>query len=147
MPRKDATTSESPSENQEEYASENDEQNDVMFKEKHCIICNQSFSKPSNLKAHISGVHSKTKHICPHEDCSDDLTTSSSLRRHIRRKHGEDFEQLNTLISEQEYIVKDGYYVRSDGAKLAKITRLTALINQQNNEIQELEKEYSELTK
>ncbi|XP_055307812.1 UPF0746 protein DDB_G0281095-like [Sitodiplosis mosellana] len=111
-----------------------------------CNQCNRSFSKQSNLNAHIKSAHLQTKYLCPDDDCSDDFTTSSSLRRHLKRAHKENFEELNPFIPEQEYILNKGNYIRSESANLAKIKRLTNLIAVQDEELDELKEEFRKLS-
>lgn len=139
------SSSESDEENQDKEttltASESVVENKVEGH--HCCICSQTFSKPSNVKAHIRSVHLKIKYLCPQEECAEDFSNSSSLRRHLQRRHFEEESQLSALVGEQEYTIENGNYIRSEKAKLSKIARLTAAIKQQNDIIQKLEKNIS----
>lgn len=140
------SSSESDVENQDKEATLTESESYVeenKVKGHRCCICSQTFSKASNLKAHMKSVHLQIKYLCPQEECAADFANSSSLRRHMLRRHFEEESQLIALVGEQEYIIQNGNYVRSEKAQLSKIARLPAAIEEQNDIIQELEKDIS----
>lgn len=152
MPVPAPSENSSESSEEEEVDREDDAENEdgkqTQLTGIRCNVCNMSFSKQSNLNAHNYAIHLKVKHLCPNENCVDDFTTSSSLRRHLRRVHGSEFDELNDLIPEQQYVVNEqGNYERSESSNIAKIKRLTVLIEKQDEEIELLKNTYSMLTK
>ena len=76
-------------------------------KEGKCDICNKEFDSSFKLKQHIESVHENVKrYFC--DVCNCGLYYIQNLRRHYKRKHGEDLSK--DLTKYRECSVKEKIY-------------------------------------
>lgn len=108
-----------------------------------CKYCNKSYSKSSNLNAHIKSAHEGRRFLCNYPGCTMDFTVKASLERHIHQFHSqqdsEDEGNPNPIV-ECEYFVDGSKVVLSEKAKLKKIQRLERTIRELNARNAELQK-------
>ncbi|SAL97043.1 hypothetical protein [Absidia glauca] len=53
-----------------------------------CPICNFPFSRPQELRRHMTSRHSMARnHHCPHDGCDRSFARADVLRRHLRNVH------------------------------------------------------------
>lgn len=112
-----------------------------------CEYCDRTYSKVSNLNAHIKTAHKGVRWICPNDECKLDFASKASLKRHIQRIHSGPMTKLGLRrkrraseinLKEREFFGDD----LTDGAKIAKIQRLENQIESKDKLIKTLKNKF-----
>lgn len=111
-----------------------------------CDICNKSYSKKSNLNAHIAVMHKGRRFICM--ICEEDQTTKASYVRHMKRKHP---DHPIDDVQEKEFYATDKIQM-TEAAKDALLERLSKelakknkIISKQKKIIEQLKEEVKQM--
>ena len=95
------------------------EQAEGEVAQKKCHLCPKTFSKISNLRAHINGVHEKlTNHSC--DQCTYSTNWKSDLRKHFRKYHSKNLVKMPTQSADyspkklHSSIIKDEFSIKNE---------------------------------
>lgn len=123
-----------------------------------CPLCTKTYSKKSNMNAHVKIKHRLNRWVCPQAECNRMCATKASLQRHVERKHTRQNiltkhrkgsrkrsrKQMENQLdfNECEYFGADEL---SDAAKTAKIRRLEQELQREKDKTKSLEENLLQL--